>query len=327
MERTATSVTGIHHITAIAGAPQENMDFYVGVLGLRLVKKSINQDSPDTYHFFFADGEGNPGTDLTFFPWPAMGPGRVGAGVWGEISFTVPADSMDWWEDHLRTHGVEPGPRESRFGEPVLPFSDPHGMALSLTGSSTYTGFRFTPWGDSPVPAEHQIRALGSATITVRSEAASAAFLKGAFGFTFAREEKGRRRYTVGEGHGGQRLDVIVDPQAQTGSWGVGSVHHVAFRVDDDAAEKAVERQILTHGGRSSGVVDRFWFKSVYVREPSGALCEVATDGPGFAVDEDMEHLGETLVLPPWYESQRAQIEAILPRVIVPGATGSCCDA
>lgn len=318
MAHTTTPVHGIHHITAIAGAPQENLDFYVDVLGLRLVKKSINQDAPDTYHFFFADGAGHPGTDLTFFPWPAMDAGRVGAGVWGEIGFVVPPGSLDWWENRLRSRGVTPGQREERFGEAVLPFRDPHGMLLSLTETETARVFEFTPWDRSPVPATRQIRALGSATLTVRNEDATVAFLGGAFGFTFHAEQNGRRRYVVDEGAGGQRLDLIVDPGASTGKWGVGAVHHVAFRVPDSEAEAAVEQQVIRQGGRSSGVIDRFWFKSVYVREPSGALCEVATDGPGFGVDEEMEHLGETLVLPPWYEPQRERIEAILAPITLP---------
>ncbi len=307
------SVTGFHHITAIAGAPQENLDFYVGVLGLRMVKKSINQDAPDTYHLFFADEEGNPGTDITFFPWPSMGAGRIGAGVWGEVSFVVPPASLNWWEAHLRDNGVSAGPREQRFGEEVLPFVDPHGMVLSLTATTTSSDFDFTPWRDSLVPEEHQIRALGSVTLTIRSDEPTAEFLDGAFGFSFHSEENGRYRYTVGEGLGAQRLDLLIDPEAKRGSWGVGSVHHVAFRVPDEVTEKEVERQIIDHGGKTSGVIDRFWFKSVYVREPSGALCEVATDGPGFGVDEDMDHLGEKLVLPPWFEDQRPAIEASLP--------------
>jgi glyoxalase family protein len=317
-----TSVNGIHHITAIAGAPQENLDFYVGVLGLRLVKKSINQDAPDTYHLFFADRDGHPGTDLTFFPWPAMGPGRIGAGVWGEVSFVVPPESLDWWEAHLRNNGITPGDRENRFGETVVPFSDPHGMALSLTATETYSDFAFTPWEKSPVEPSRQIRALGSVTLTVRSEEATTAFLGGAMGFSLSGEDGQRRRYTVGEGKGGQRIDIIIQPDAPRGTWGVGSVHHVAFRVPDDDTELQVERQIVDYGGRSSGVVDRFWFKSVYVREPSGALCEIATDGPGFGVDEEMDHLGETLVLPPWYEEHRQAIEANLVSLKIPDLSG-----
>jgi glyoxalase family protein len=318
MSEIRTDVTGIHHITAIAGAPQENLEFYVGTLGLRLVKRSINQDAPDTYHLFFADGKGNPGTDLTFFPWPQMGPGRIGTGVWGEVSFVIPPGSIDWWETRLRDAGVTIGPRETRFGEEVLPFTDPHGMVLSLTETETAEVQPFAPWQDSPVPAERQIRALGGVTLTLRDEAATKAFLADAFGFSFTAEENGRRRYTVGDGAGGQRLDLIIDSDAPRGTWGVGAVHHVAFRVPDDGAHRSVEWQIAGAGGRGSGIIDRFWFKSVYVREPSGALCEVATDGPGFGVDEDMAHLGETLVLPPWYEEQREKIEAILPPLTMP---------
>lgn len=283
-----------------------------------MVKKSINQDVPDTYHLFFADGDGHPGTDLTFFPWPAMGPGRVGAGVWGEIGFVVPPESIDYWEARLREAGVALAPREERFGEAVLPFTDPFGMQLSLTGTTTYDAQPFTAWDRSTVPAEHQIRALGSARLTVRDANATLQFLGGALGFELAGTEGAWSRYTVGVGGGGQRIELAVDERASSGKWGVGSVHHVAFRVPDDDAEATVRQQIIEAGGQPTGFVDRFWFKSVYVREPSGALCEVATDGPGFAVDEDPAHLGETLVLPPWYENQRAQIEAVLVPIRLP---------
>jgi glyoxalase family protein len=306
-------VSGIHHITAIAGDPQENLNFYVGTLGLRLVKKSINQDAPDTYHLFFADADGHPGTDLTFFPWPQMAAGRQGAGVWGEVAFAVPAGSLDYWEARLRDHDVSVLEREMRFGEEALPFRDPHGMHLALVESSTHEKQEFTPWEAGTVPAAYQIRALGSVRITVRNAEATAAFLKLSYGFAESAREGDWTRYTVGEGAGGQRIDVRIDPTAQRGKWGTGSVHHVAFRVADDAEELEVQGQIIAAGGRPTDVIDRFWFKSVYVREPSGALCEIATDGPGFAVDEDPAHLGEALVLPPWYEIHRAAIEAGLP--------------
>ncbi|MFW5695597.1 MAG: ring-cleaving dioxygenase [Alkalispirochaeta sp.] len=308
----STAVQGIHHITAIAGPPKENHRFYTDVLGLRLVKKSINQDVPDTYHLFFADGAGNPGTDLTFFPWPQMGPGRVGAGVWGEVSFVIPVGSGDYWRERLIREGIPVGEPEARFGEQVIPFTDPHGMQLSLTETSTYEHFVFTPWSRSSVPNEYQIRALGSVRLTVRDDTATTAFLGGAFGFSYADSDGDWKRYCVGTGAGGQRVDILVDPEAPSGKWGVGAVHHVAFRIPDEEQELAVRDQVIGQGGQASPVIDRFWFKSVYVREPSGALCEVATDGPGFAADEDPDHLGESLVLPPWYESQRAQIEAVL---------------
>lgn len=306
------AVHGIHHITAIAGDPRENYRFYTEVLGLRLVKKSINQDVPDTYHLFFADGAGHPGTDLTFFPWPDMGPGRVGAGVWGEVSFSVPPGALDYWEPRLRSFGVAVGPREERFGEAVLPFADPHGMVLSLSESVPWEGQPFAPWTNSPVPAEYQIRALGSVRLTVRDVTATEAFLAGAFGFHEIDREGIWRRFGTGDGAAGQRVDIAVDPEVPRGRWGVGAVHHVAFRIPDTDEQEVVRSQIVQEGGQPSPVIDRFWFSSVYVREPSGALCEVATDGPGFSVDEDPDHLGETLVLPPWYESQRRQIEAIL---------------
>ncbi|MEX2442428.1 MAG: ring-cleaving dioxygenase [Alkalispirochaeta sp.] len=308
-----TDVHGIHHITAIAGPPTENYRFYTEVLGLRLVKKSINQDVPDTYHLFFADGAGNPGTDLTFFPWPQMGPGRVGAGVWGEVNFVIPLGTLEYWRARLHAAGIGVRKAETRFGENVLPFTDPHGMELSLTETETYQEFTFVPWERSTVPEEYQIRALGSVRLTVRDDAATTTFLAGAFGFSHAVTDGDWKRYTVGDGAGGQRIDILVNPEAPRGKWGVGAVHHVAFRIPDEEQELVVRNQIVGHGGQASPVIDRFWFKSVYVREPSGALCEVATDGPGFAADEDPDHLGESLVLPPWYESQRAQIEVVLP--------------
>ena len=305
-------VQGFHHITAIAGDPQENFRFYTDVLGMRLVKKSINQDVPDTYHLFFADGAGNPGTDITFFPWPSMGPGRVGHGVWGEVGFTVAAGSLEYWEARLAEQGVRHGAIETRFGERVIPFADPHGMLLALIEADVYEAQPTATWAASPVPAEYQIRSLGCVRLTVRDDAATVGFLGSAFGFERSAEENGWTRYTVGSGASGQRIDLQVDPNAQRGAWGVGVVHHVAFRVADDAEELMVREQVIGTGGQPSPVIDRFWFKSVYVREPSGALCEVATDGPGFSADEDPDHLGESLVLPPWYETQREKIESVL---------------
>lgn len=304
---------GIHHITAISGNPQENLDFYTRTLGLRLVKKSINQDVPDTYHLFFADGDGNPGTDITFFPWPQMGPGRVGRGVWGEVSFTVPEGSLEYWKSRLEENGVSFSEVEERFGEKVLPFFDPHGMALSLTESRLPDSSSFTPWDHSPVPPDAQIRALGSARLTLNQASPTENFLNTSLGFEKAQIDGPWRRYLLGPGLGGQRVDIRIDPDHQRGSWGVGSVHHLAFRVKDDADHLEVRRQIVAAGGQPTEVIDRFWFKSIYVREPSGALMEVATDGPGFHVDEDRAHMGEQLILPPWYEPQRQAIASVLP--------------
>jgi glyoxalase family protein len=312
-------VGGIHHITAIAGDPQENLDFYVGVLGLRLVKKSVNQDAPDTYHLFYADGQGHPGTDLTFFPWPKMAPGRAGAGVWGEVAFAVPRGMLDYWQERLASYGADVGPRESRFGEEVLTFRDPHGMQLALNEGEPRDSLSFSAWRGSTVQTDYQIRALSSVRLTVRDEDATARFLGEAYGFSAADQEDDWRRYTVGAGAGGQRIDIHADPTALRGTWGTGSVHHVAFEVADEYVERAVRQQVISAGGRPTDVIDRFWFKSVYAQEPSGTLCEIATAGPGFDIDEDPDRLGEKLVLPPWYEDRRWEIESALPRLEWPG--------
>lgn len=308
-----SSVTGIHHITAISGDAQENLDFYVGVLGMRLVKKSINQDAPDTYHLFFADDQGNPGTDLTFFPWPNMPPGKLGAGVWGEVQLAVPAGTLDYWRRRLEANGVKPDATERRFGEQTMPFADPHGMRLALVEAPLYEGFSFLPWKDSPVKPAYQVRALAGARLPERAGGPTRGFVEGALGLRRLAEEDGWTRYGIGGGEAGRRIDIRDEPELPGGRWGVGSVHHLAWRVDDEVHQSAVRRAILDEGASPTPVIDRFWFKSVYVREPGGALFEVATDGPGFAVDEDPRHLGESLVLPPFFEHQRTQIESMLP--------------
>ncbi len=308
---------GIHHITAIAGDPQQNLDFYAGVLGMRLVKRSVNQDVPDTYHLFYADAAGNPGTDLTFFPWPALAPVKRGAGQWDEVSLGVPAGSLEYWRSRIAAAGapgaVSVGEVVTRFGERTLPFIDPHGMRLALVEDQSYDGFVSEPWHDSVVPADKQIRSLAGVRLVERSGEPSVSFLAEALGFRAGASEGGWQRFTVGEGASGQRIDLKLDPDAPRGQWGVGAVHHVAWRVPDAEAQSAVQHAIAAAGGRPTQVIDRFWFRSVYVNEPGGALLEVATDGPGFSVDEAPQNLGESLVLPEWLEPQRAQIEAALP--------------
>ncbi len=317
-----SSVTGIHHITAISGDAQENLNFYVGVLGLRLVKKSINQDAPDTYHLFFADAEGHPGTDITFFPWPGMPAGRLGPGVWGEVQLSIPEGTLDFWQARLTHHGLSVGEQELRFGEPTLPFADPHGMRLALVEAPLYDGFRFTPWEDSPIEADKQIRALAGVRLPEHNSTPTRNFLVGALGMQRLAEEAGGTRYGIGGGEAGRRVDLRDEREAPSGRWGVGAVHHVAWRVKDEAHQSELRAKIVGEGVTPTPVIDRFWFKSVYVREPGGALFEVATDGPGFAVDEDPAHLGETLVLPPSFEAQRTQIEALLPQLGPPGNGG-----
>jgi glyoxalase family protein len=312
------AVHGLHHITAIAGAAQENLDFYAGILGMRLVKRSINQDDPGTYHLFYADAEGHPGTDLTFFPWAQMAPPRMGHGLAVEVSLEVPDGSLDWWGARLQQYGVAIDPVETRFGDRVLPFADVHGMRVTLTESARRVSRAFAPWHGGPVLPERQIRGLYGAQIWEREEKATADFVTMALGFSVLGRENGWTRY--GFEHAPGVVDVKETPAARRGVWGVGAVHHLAWRVADLDEELIVRRQVESAGGRATDVIDRFWFKSVYFKEPGGVLFEIATDGPGFAVDEDPSHLGESLVLPPWFEPSRAQIERVLPPLTMPVA-------
>ncbi|HEU5170766.1 MAG TPA: ring-cleaving dioxygenase [Gemmatimonadales bacterium] len=305
------AVRGIHHVTAIAGDAQQNLDFYAGVLGLRLVKRSVNQDVPDTYHLFYADAEGHPGSDLTFFPWPRMGPARPGTGLANEVSLAVPAGTLDFWLDRLNRHGIPVAHRETRFGESTFPFSDPHGLPLALveTGDSR----EFTPWRGSPIPVDSQIRGIHAVRLWERDLGATTAFLREALGFAVLGEEGGWHRFGVEGAGSGRILEIRELPEMRRGEWGIGGIHHVAWRVPDDAAESILRAQVAAAGRRPTAVIDRFWFRSVYFTEPGGALFELATDGPGFGVDEDPSALGERLVLPPWLESDREAIEAALP--------------
>ncbi len=312
------TVRGLHHVTAISGPAQENLDFYAGVLGLRLVKKSVNQDDPGTYHLFYADAEGHPGTDITFFPWAQMAPSREGHGLGTEVSLAVPPGSLVFWSGRLQRYGIALGAPEVRFGEEVLPLTDPHGLRLALVESRSSLDRLFTPWEDGPIPVEQQIRGLETARMEEASLAATAAFLTGAMGFREVGREKGWQRYAVGEGKSGQYVDVREISGARRGAWGTGSIHHIAWRVDDAEHEAEVRENVARGGAQPTPVIDRFWFKSVYFKEPGGVLFELATDGPGFAVDEDAARLGETLVLPPWLEPERAAIEAALPEISLP---------
>jgi len=304
-------VNGLHHITAIAGPAQENLDFYAGVLGMRLVKRSVNQDDPGTYHLFYADAEGHPGSDLTFFPWAQLAPPRAGYGLAMEVGLEVPEGSLDFWGERLTHYGTKTSAIETRFGERVLPLVDPHGLAVALVEARNPR--KFTPWDDGPVAQERQIRGLFGAQVWERRAAMTGDFLTTVLGFQLLASERGWTRYGFPDSPG--VVDIRETPEADRGTWGVGSVHHLAWRVDDDAHQHEVRTRVEQAGGHATPVIDRFWFKSVYFKEPGGVLFELATDGPGFAVDEDPAHLGETLVLPPWLEVQRAQIEQALPQL------------
>jgi glyoxalase family protein len=316
------TVRGLHHVTAISGPAQENLDFYAGILGMRLVKKSVNQDDPGTYHLFYADAEGHPGADLTFFPWAQMAPPRPGHGLGVEVSLTVMPGSLEFWGTRLNRYGVHVDRVESRFGDRVLPLADPHGLRVALVERQDAATRTFTPWDFSTVAAEHQIRGLEGARLRERELAPTTEFLTGVLGFVRIAEEHGWHRYGVEGGGSGRYVDVQEQPGSRRGAWGVGSIHHLAWRVDDEAHQLRVREAIDRAGRRPTPMIDRFWFKSVYFLEPGGVLFELATDGPGFGVDEDAAHLGESLVLPPWLEPQRAAIESMLPPLTYPPPVG-----
>ena len=312
------AIRGLHHVTAISGPAQENLDFYAGVLGMRLVKKSVNQDDPGTYHLFYADAEGRPGTDLTFFPWAQLAPSRDGHGLSTEVALAVPPGSLSFWAARFQRYSVPVGAPEVRFGEHVLPIVDPHGLRVALVESESALRRPFSAWEGSSVRPEHQVRGLESARMSESSLPVTTAFLENTMGFRHLGTENGWLRYGVGEGTSGQYVDLREIPGARRGAWGTGSIHHLAWRVDNDQHQADVRESVGRGGARPTPVIDRFWFKSVYFREPGGVLFELATDGPGFAVDEDPAHLGEMLVLPPWLEKARAEIEAAVPPLTMP---------
>jgi glyoxalase family protein len=310
------SVHGIHHVTCIAGDAQENLDFYVALLGMRLVKKSVNQDDPGTYHLFYADRVGNPGTDFTFFPWPQMEPGRLGIGLTVEVSFAIPTGSLQYWQERLKKFGVGHDAPETRFGETTLPFKDVHGLRLALVETSDER--QFVSWENSPVPAVHQLRGMHSVRLWERKLEHTEKILTQRMGFVLLGAEDGWHRYGVDGGASGKLIEIKELPEERRGQWGIGSVHHVAWRVKDSDEQMSLREGIANAGLRPTPQIDRFWFKSVYYKEPGGVLFELATDGPGFDRDEDMEHLGEQLILPPWLETQRTEIEVALPALEMP---------
>jgi glyoxalase family protein len=311
-------ITALHHVTCIAGDPQENYDFYTGVLGMRLVKRSVNQDVPGTYHLFYADAEGHAGTDLTFFPWPEMAPVTPGVGLASEVGLAVPAGSLDFWRERLSSFGVTSSGPVTRFGERVLTFSDPHGLHIALIETSDAR--EFTPWAESAVAAGRQVMGLHSMRLVEREVETTSRFLTNTLGFTAAGSEDGWHRFVLAGSPSGRILDLRAEPSQPRGKWGTGAVHHLAWRVPDDAAELDVRAAVDEAHRRPTPVIDRFWFKSVYFLEPGGVLFELATDGPGFAIDEPAETLGEHLVLPPWLEARRHEIEAALPPLRAPNA-------
>ena len=308
--RTATTSAGLHHVTAISGPARRNLDFYTRVLGLRLVKKTVNFDDPGTYHLYYGDADGAPGTILTFFPWEHVAPGRVGVGQTEETAFRVPEGSIGYWTHRLVAAGIAFEAPAKVFGETVLPFRDPDGMRLALVGVA---GAEAEPaWTGSEVPAEHAVRGFHGVTLMLRQAAPTARVLTEVLGLAETGREGALTRYAGAAGLGAHvTLREVGD--FLPGRSGGGSVHHVAFRAADDAAQAAMAERAGALGLQVTEQRDRNYFRSVYFREPGGVLFEIATDAPGFAADEPAEALGEALKLPGFLEPHRAEIERVLP--------------
>lgn len=315
-----TAVGGIHHVTAIASDPQRNLDFYIGLLGLRFVKRTVNFDDPHTYHFYFGDDVGNPGSIMTFFPWPRARRGRQGTGQVAATSFAVLPRTIGFWLERLLTHGVKyKGPTKRDDGEHVLAFSDPDGLMLEIV-SHPGAEARSTWGGAAGISRDNAIRGFHSVTLWEETGDDTERVLVDTLGFRAVRKKGRTRRYAAGDGGPGTLVDVRTIGGFVSGQPGAGTVHHVAWRVDDDKAQVAMRSQIAQDGYQPTPVIDRTYFNSVYFREPGGVLFEIATNPPGFAIDEPVERLGERLMLPEQYEARRAELEGVLPPIHLPVA-------
>ena len=306
-----TKSAGIHHITAIAGEPKRQVAFYTRTLGLRFVKRTVNFDDPGTWHLYYGDEVGSPGTALTFFIWKDLPKGQHGAGEAQEIALAIPEGSLDYWIKRLDARGVAHGAPTKRFGETAIALEDPDGLKLELM---TYKAAAAIPgWSNGEVPAEHAIRGFHGITLEVRDPAPTARVLIEVFGFKPAGVEHNRHRYLAEGGPLGRVIDMRITLGSPRSQQGLGINHHIAFRAANDAEEMEMRRRALALGLNATEQVQRNYFRSVYFREPGGILFELATDDPGFTIDEAKDKLGQKLVLPPWYEPHRAKIEAALP--------------
>jgi glyoxalase family protein len=314
MDRT---IPGIHHVTAIAGDPQANLDFYTGFLGLRLVKQTVNFDEPDTFHFYYGDESGRPGSLLTFFPFTFAAPGRVGAGMASTTAFAVPETAFDYWMGRFADDGRDFDGPKTRFGQQVLAFTDPDGLRLELVAEA---GLNDAPpgWAGGSVPGEHAIRRLHAVALCLEASERTARLLTETFGYAAVGESEGRLRVRARGDAGAAVVDLLCQPSRMSGRMGAGTVHHVAFRARDEAEQRAWREAVEALGLNVTPVLDRQYFRSVYFREPGGVLFEIATDAPGFAVDEAADALGTGLKLPDWLEPRRQGIERRLPPIRLP---------
>jgi glyoxalase family protein len=309
-------ITGIHHITAIAGNPQDNIDFYTGILGLRLVKKTINFDSSDVYHFYFGDEIGSPGTVFTTFPFTGARKGTKGTGELTYTAFSIPTESLDYWITRLRKFDFSVSDILTRFGNKLIRFEDHDGMGIELIANNSDDR---KGWTYGQIPLEHSIRGFYGATLNLRSKEGTAELLTKHMDYRFIGEENGRFRYGTA-GKAGDIVDILVNPNGNRGQQSAGTVHHIAFRTANTSSQLEIQEILLTKGYQVTEVKDRNYFMSIYFREPGGVLFEIATDEPGFAIDEEEAHLGELLKLPDWAEPSRDKIEAALAPVTVNAA-------
>lgn len=310
-------IVGLHHVTAIASNPQRNLDFYTSVLGLRFVKKTVNFDDPGTYHFYFGDDAGSPGTILTFFPWPHANRGTAGAGEVTHTAFSIPLGSVEYWQQRLAGANVRVESKETRLGETVLSFQDPDGMGIELVEHAEVTELKAPRFSD--VPEEHAIRGFFGVTMLQRDRKGTESALA-LLGFQLVAEEGNRLRFSADGDALGNHLDIVLDPTANRGRPGAGSVHHIAFRSADYEDQKLWLAKIGQYL-HSSPVMERDYFRSIYFREPGGVLFELATDIPGFAIDEPLESLGEELCVPDWMEKHLTAMTKHLPPVTLHKAT------
>lgn len=309
-------LNGLHHITAVTGEPKRNVVFYTDILGLRLVKKTVNQDDVSAYHLFYGDKLGSPGTELTFFDWPRLGPNRNGPGSIANMALRVPGPAaLEWWAQRLTDHEVKHSGITEFNGRALINFIDPEGQHLSLVDDAGRPGG--VPWERSPVPPEYAIGGLFAVTLIVGDLEPTAFVLTEIMGYRQTAElpdtpAPGERAaiFATGEGGAGKEIYVIEQPNKPRGVLGRGGVHHVAFRAANAEEQRRWRERITSYGLGVSDFIDRFYFRSIYFPIPGNILFEIATDGPGFATDEDPDHLGEKLALPPFLEPHRARIEA-----------------
>jgi glyoxalase family protein len=304
---------GIHHITAIGSDPQRNLDFYTQVLGLRLVKRTVNFDDPSTYHFYFGDRIGAPGTIITFFPWPGARRGTRGAGQVVATSFAIAPKAVDYWKSRFKKHGVLFEQTTARVGAPVLRFTDPDGLLLELIASPDLDDVDLM--FENEVPHESAIRGFHAPTLEVQKSEPTEQLLTKTLGFEMIAEEGTRRRFSLDKRSTTKQLDLVERSDGGFGNIAAGTVHHIAFRAANEEEQLSWRDRLVDLGLVVTPVIDRQYFHSIYFREPGGILFEIATDGPGFAVDEPVEQLGERLMLPVQYERHRPEIEQLLPPI------------